>query len=253
MTWSMQENLTGRPGNIKRIIEPESAGWMPKVAFTQLESSAHANDTRLLLQEPVDWQPGDEIMVGRTGLGDAQQQEETAVIESVNNTELYLRSPLRKMSITERGSRCLYKRSEKQLGSRDLGAIVVVEAFQGEASRLWVEGVQFRHMGQAFRQHCSALTVAGNVQMADSYIHGCCVLDSFGQGLRLTGISNLSVDSNVFSNISGHGLLLGEGLEEGNRVSNNIVIGLSGADGLSNIETLSPAGIYIRAPSNYIE
>ncbi|NXE10748.1 PKHD1 protein, partial [Lophotis ruficrista] len=272
-------------------------GWMPKVAFTHLKSSARANDTQLVLQEPVDWQPGDEIMVGRTGLGDAQQQEEMAVVESVNHTELYLKSPLRyshsvgegwvseqrlplsavvalisrrvvvqgnvtteRMShlrqcagVTRGGSRCLYKRSERQLGSRDLGAIVVVEAFQGEANWLQLEGVQFRHVGQVFRQRHSALTIAGNVQMADSYIRGCCVLDSFGQGLRLTGISNLSVDSNIFYNISGHGLLLGEGLEEGNRVSNNIVIGLSGTDGLSNIETLSPAGIYIRAPANHIE
>ncbi|XP_009584333.1 PREDICTED: fibrocystin-like [Fulmarus glacialis] len=274
-------------------------GWIPKVAFTRLKSSAHVNDTRLVLQERVDWQPGDEIMVGRTGFGDAQQQEEMAVIEFVNDTELYLRSPLRyshnvgeawvngqslplsavvalisrrvvvqgnvtmermshlrqcvKAGVTRGGSRCLYKRSERQLGSRDLGAIVVVEAFQGEVSRLRLEGVQFRHVGQEFRQHRSALTVAGNAWMADSYIRGCCILDSFGQGLRLTGISNLSVESNVFYNISGHGLLLGEGLEEGNRVSNNIVIGLSGTDGLSNIETLSPAGIYIRAPANNIK
>ncbi|XP_009944264.1 PREDICTED: fibrocystin-like, partial [Leptosomus discolor] len=273
--------------------------WMPKVTFTHLNSSAHANDTRLLLQEPVDWQPGDEIVVGRSGIGDAQQQEEMAVIQSVSNTELYLRSPLRyshsvgegwvngqslplsavvalisrrvvvqgnvtmermshlrqcaKAGVTRGGSSCLYQRSERQLGSRDLGAIVVVEAFQGEASWLQIEGVQFRHMGQAFQQHRSALTVAGNTQMADSYIRGCCVLDSFGQGLRLTGISNLSVDSNIFYNISGHGLLLEEGLEEGNRVSNNVVIGLSGTDGLSNIETLSPAGIYIRAPANHIK
>ncbi|NWS73473.1 PKHD1 protein, partial [Crotophaga sulcirostris] len=274
-------------------------GWMPKVSFTRLKSSAHVNDTRLLLQERVDWQPGDEIMVGRTGLGDAQQQEEMAVIESVNNTVLYLRSPLRychsvgegwmnghglplsavvalisrtvvvqgnvtmermshlrqcvKAGVTRGGSRCLYKRSERHLGSQDLGAIVVVEAFQGEASQLRMEGVQFRHMGQAFQQHLSALTVAGNAQMADSYIRGCCVLDSFSQGLRLTGISNLSVDSNLFYNISGHGLLLGEGLEQGNKVSNNIVVGLSGTDGLSNIETLSPAGIYIRAPANHVK
>ncbi|NXT77054.1 PKHD1 protein, partial [Zapornia atra] len=274
-------------------------GWMPKVAFTHLKSSAHVSDTQLVLQEPVDWQPGDEIVVGMTGLGDAQQQEEMAVIEAVNNTELHLRSPLRyshnvgegwvngeslplravvalisrrvvvqgnvtmermshlrqcgKAGVTRGGSKCLYQRSERQLGSRDLGAIVVVEAFQGEASHLWMEGVQFRHVGQVFRQHRSALTVAGNARMADSYIRGCCVLDSFGQGLHLTGISNLSVDSNVFYNISGHGLLLGEGLEEGNRISNNIVIGLSGTDGLSNIETLSPAGIYIRAPASHIK
>ncbi|XP_062429111.1 fibrocystin [Rhea pennata] len=279
-------------------------GWMPKVAFTHLKSSARVNDTRLVLQEPVDWQPGNEIVVGGTGLGDAPWQAERAIIESVNNTELYLSSPLRyshdvgeervngqglplsavvalisrrvvvegnvtgermshlrqcaKAGVSGGRSKCLYQRSEKKLGSRDLGAIVVVEAFRGEESYLWVEGVQFRHMGQAFQQHCSALTIAGNAQMAahfftGSYIRGCCILDSFSQGLRLTGISNFTVDSNVFSNISGHGLLMGEGLEKGNRVSKNIWIGLSGTDGLSNLETLSPAGMYIRAPANHIE
>uniref|UniRef100_A0A8C5X3L5 PKHD1 ciliary IPT domain containing fibrocystin/polyductin n=1 Tax=Malurus cyaneus samueli TaxID=2593467 RepID=A0A8C5X3L5_9PASS len=286
-------------------------GWMPQVAFTHLKSSADAGDTQLVLQEPVDWQPGDEILVGSSGLGDAQQQEEVAVIQSVNNTELHLRSPLRYPHSAGEGqgndqilplsavvallsrrvviqgnvtlermshlrqcanlplgcvlghSGCLYKRSERQLGSRDLGAIVVVEALQGEASGLRLEGVQLRHVGQTFQHRCSALTVT------DSYIRGCCVLDSFSRGLHLAGISNLSVDSNVFYNISGHGLLLGKGngklsalhttatcadshLHENIRISNNIVIGLSGTDGLSNIETLSPAGIYIRAPANHI-
>ncbi|NXD15876.1 PKHD1 protein, partial [Nothocercus nigrocapillus] len=158
-----------------------------------------------------------------------------------------------KAGVSGDGSTCLYHRSERKLGSRDLGAVVVVEAFQGEDSHLWVEGVQFRHMGRVFQQHHSALTITGNTHMADSYIRGSCILDSFGQGLHLTGISNFTVDSNIFCNISGHGILLGEGLEKGNRVSNNIVIGLSGTDGLSSIETLSPAGIYIRAPANHIE
>ena len=43
---------------------------------------------------------------------------------------------------------------------------MIVEAFQGEASRLRMDGVQFRHVGQAFQQRCSALTVAGNARMA---------------------------------------------------------------------------------------
>lgn len=68
---------------------------MPKLIFTHLKSPANTNDTRLVLQEPVDWQPGDEILVGSSGLGDVQQQEEVAVIQAVNNTELHLRSPLR--------------------------------------------------------------------------------------------------------------------------------------------------------------
>lgn len=55
---------------------------------------------------------------------------------------------------------------------------------------------------------CFLLTVL--FSFSDSYIRGCTVLDSVGQGLHLAGISNLSVDSNVFYNISGHGLLLGK-------------------------------------------
>lgn len=66
-------------------------------------------------------------------------------------------------------SGCLYKRSERQLGSRDLGAMVVVEAFQGQGSRLQLQGVEFRHVGQAFRRHRSALTVTGNAWMAGEF------------------------------------------------------------------------------------
>ncbi|XP_074982450.1 fibrocystin isoform X2 [Caretta caretta] len=274
-------------------------GWVPEVVFTHLKSAACVNDTRLFLEEPVDWQPGDEVIVSGTGPGDTYQQEEIVTIEAVNNTELYLRLPLRyphssgeewvhgnrfalkavvallsrrivvrgnltrermshlrecaKAGVSGDASACLYKKSERMLGSRDMGAVVIVQAFQGEDSRIRLEGVQFQHVGQAFQHHLSALTIAGDARMTDSYIRGCSVWDSFGRGLSLSRISELRVDNNVFYNILGHGILLGGWLEEGNEVSHNTVIGLSGTDGLSNIETLSPAGIYIRAPANQVE
>ncbi|XP_044864776.1 fibrocystin [Mauremys mutica] len=274
-------------------------GWVPQVVSTHLKSAACVNDSRIFLEEPVDWQPGDEVIVSGTGPGDTYRQEEIVTIEAVNNTELYLRSPLRyphssgeewvhgqrfalkavvallSRRIVVRGnltrermshlsacaeagvsgdaSVCLYKRSERMLGSRDMGAVVIVQAFQGEDSHIRLEGVQFQHVGQAFQQHLSALTIAGDARMTDSYIRGCSVWDSFGRGLSLSRTSELRVDNNVFYNILGHGILLGGSLEQGNRVRHNTVIGLSGTDGLSNIETLSPAGIYIRAPANQIE
>uniref|UniRef100_A0A674ISS1 PKHD1 ciliary IPT domain containing fibrocystin/polyductin n=1 Tax=Terrapene triunguis TaxID=2587831 RepID=A0A674ISS1_9SAUR len=282
-------------------------GWVPEVVFTHLKSAACVNDSRIFLEEPVDWQPGDEVIVSGTGPGDTYRQEEIVTIEAVNNTELYLRSPLRyphssgeewvhgqrfalkavvallSRRIVVRGnltrermshlrecaeagvsgdaSACLYKRSERMLGSRDMGAVVIVQAFQGEDSHIHLEGVQFQHVGQAFQQQLSALTIAGD---AHSYICSCSVWDSFGRGLSLSRTSELRVDNNVFYNILGHGILLDcklfraetvllWWLEQGNRVRHNTVIGLSGTDGLSNIETLSPAGIYIRAPANQIE
>uniref|UniRef100_A0A674IUB9 PKHD1 ciliary IPT domain containing fibrocystin/polyductin n=1 Tax=Terrapene triunguis TaxID=2587831 RepID=A0A674IUB9_9SAUR len=275
-------------------------GWVPEVVFTHLKSAACVNDSRIFLEEPVDWQPGDEVIVSGTGPGDTYRQEEIVTIEAVNNTELYLRSPLRyphssgeewvhgqrfalkavvallSRRIVVRGnltrermshlrecaeagvsgdaSACLYKRSERMLGSRDMGAVVIVQAFQGEDSHIHLEGVQFQHVGQAFQQQLSALTIAGD---AHSYICSCSVWDSFGRGLSLSRTSELRVDNNVFYNILGHGILLELYdvifKDLGNRVRHNTVIGLSGTDGLSNIETLSPAGIYIRAPANQIE
>uniref|UniRef100_A0A7M4E0M8 PKHD1 ciliary IPT domain containing fibrocystin/polyductin n=1 Tax=Crocodylus porosus TaxID=8502 RepID=A0A7M4E0M8_CROPO len=273
-------------------------GWVPNVVYTHLKSAAHVNDTRLVLAEPVDWQSGDEVIVSGTGPGDRERQEEIVTIEAVNNTELYLRSPLRfphgfeeermggqhfslsavvallsrrivvqgnvtdermshlRLCAAADASGCLYKRSEKKLGSQEMGAVVMMQAFQGEESHIRLEGVQFWHVGQAFQQHLSALTIAGT---AHSYIRGCSIWDSFGRGLRISGTSDLRVDNNVFYNISGHGLLLGKRERkfqptcQGNKIRRNILIGLSGTDGLSNLEAVSPAGIYIQAPANQIE
>lgn len=72
-----------------------------------------------------------------------------------------------------------------------------------------------------------------------------CVYFSFSSSLFFTFLPFFPLFFLFFS-------FKGEGLEEENRVSNNLVIGLSGTDGLSNIETLSPAGIYIRAPASHI-
>ncbi|XP_054826531.1 fibrocystin [Eublepharis macularius] len=150
-------------------------------------------------------------------------------------------------------SKCLYKRSERNLGSRDMGAVVIVQSYRGEGSRLHLEGVQFRHIGQVFRKDLSALTIAGNAHMTSSYIRGCVVLDSFARGISLSGVSHLRVENNVLYNIMGHGLSVGEWLDQKNQLKHNTIIGLSGTDGLSNIETFSPAGIYIQAPDNLIE
>ncbi|XP_063157380.1 fibrocystin [Candoia aspera] len=150
-------------------------------------------------------------------------------------------------------SECLYKRSERKLGSQNMGGIVIVESYYGEESLLHLTGVRFYHVGQVFQKHLSALTIAGNAQMTKSYIQHCAVLDSFAQGVSLSGISDFRIENNTFYNIMGHGIKIGERQGRNNKIRHNTVIGLVGADGLSNTEVLSPAGIYIQAPDNFIE
>ncbi|KAM6181769.1 fibrocystin [Erethizon dorsatum] len=164
---------------------------------------------------------------------------------------------------------CLYSKSEKVLGSRDLGARVIIQSFAKEPSRVQLKGVQFRDMGQAFHKHLSSITLVGT--MRGSYIQGCTVWSSFSRGLNLGRTCGLEVDSNVFYKILGHALLVGTHTEiryipwefisgrkrgwseQGNIIRNNVIINVSGAEGLSNPEMLTPSGVYIRSPTNVIE
>uniref|UniRef100_A0A8C5MPS6 PKHD1 ciliary IPT domain containing fibrocystin/polyductin n=1 Tax=Leptobrachium leishanense TaxID=445787 RepID=A0A8C5MPS6_9ANUR len=148
---------------------------------------------------------------------------------------------------------CLYGRSEKKLGSRELGAILMTQALSNEKTLLRISGVQFLNMGQAFKKHQSALNVVGDTRLSGSYIKGCSIINSFSRGLIVSGISGFKVEGNTFYNIRGHGLLVGEHLEDGIAVKHNLLIRVRGTDALSNNEMLAPAAVYIRTPSNNIE
>ncbi|XP_008579097.1 PREDICTED: fibrocystin-like, partial [Galeopterus variegatus] len=292
-------------------------GSLPEVVVTHLQAAAQTQDTVLTLEDAVDWQPGDEVVIiSGTGVQGAKPIEEIVIVETVHNTDLHLRSPLRyshnftenwvagkhhilkamvallSRSITIQGNltnermkllascqkasasegnlqHCLYSKSEKVLGSRDLGAKVIVQSFTEEPSQVQLKGVQFRDLGQAFHKHLSSLTLVG--AMRDSYIQGCTVWSSFSRGLSMYKTLGLKVENNVFYNILGHALLLGTWMEtrytawkaipgrkndwseQGNIIKNNVIIRVSGAEGLSNPEMLTPSGIYIRSPTNVIE
>ncbi|KAM8953286.1 fibrocystin [Pelodytes ibericus] len=146
-------------------------------------------------------------------------------------------------------SKCLYERSEKKLGSVDLGSVLIMQALQNERSLLQISGVQFVNMGQAFRKHLSALNIAGNARISGSYIRGCTVLNSAARGLSISGVSGIKVEENIFYNIRGHGLLL----EKDITIRRNLLIRVLGTDTLSSIEMVVPAAVYIRSPSNTIE
>ncbi|XP_044913578.1 fibrocystin isoform X7 [Felis catus] len=164
---------------------------------------------------------------------------------------------------------CLYSKSEKMLGSRDLGARVIVQSFPEEPSRVQLKGVQFRDLGQAFHRQLSSLTLVGALR--DSYIQGCTVWSSFSRGLSMSRTLGLKVDSNTFYNILGHALLVGTDMDrrytsweatyerkiawpvQGNIIRNNVIISVSGTEGLSSPEMLTPSGIYIRNPTNVVE
>ncbi|XP_059794508.1 fibrocystin isoform X18 [Balaenoptera ricei] len=292
-------------------------GSLPEVVVTHLRAAAYARDTVLALEDAVDWHAGDEVIViSGMGAEGTKPLEEIVIVETAQNTDLHLRSPLRyshnstenwvagelhvlkvmvvllSRSVTIQGNltdervqllascqrasasegdlqNCLYFKSEKMLGSRDLGARVIIQSFPKEPSWVQLKGVQFRDLGQAFCKHASSLTLVGSLR--GSYMQGCTVWRSFSRGLSMARTLGLKVDSNVFYDILGHTLLVGaspeiryipwevipgrenDWSEQGNIIRNNVIISVSGAEGLSSTEMVTPSGIYIRDPTNVIE
>ncbi|XP_054992667.1 fibrocystin [Sorex araneus] len=289
-------------------------GLLPEILVTHLRAAAYAHDTVLALEDPVDWHQGDEVVIiSGEGVDSAKPMEEVVIVETVHDSDLHLRDPLRyshnfsehwaagehhilkvtvallSRNVTIRGNltneraevlaacqetnalegnlhNCFYSKSEKTLGSRDLGAKVIIQSFPEEPSRVQLKGVQFRDVGQAFHKHLSALTLVGSLR--ESYIQGCTVWGSFSRGLSLPRTWGLKVDSNIFYNILGHALLLGTYLEirsipweaipgnkndEGSIIRNNVIISIWGTEGLSSLEMLTSSGIYIQNPTNVVE
>ncbi|XP_008765159.2 fibrocystin [Rattus norvegicus] len=164
---------------------------------------------------------------------------------------------------------CLYSKSEKMLGARNLGARVIIQSFPEEPSLVKLKGVQFRDLGQAFHKHLSSLTLVG--AMRGSYLHSCSMWGSFSRGLSIHRTWGLKVENNIFYKIVGHALLVGSYMdrsfstseavigrkngwwEEGSMIRNNVIINVSGAEGLSSSEMLAPAGIYTFSPTSAIE
>ncbi|XP_069582956.1 fibrocystin [Ranitomeya imitator] len=148
---------------------------------------------------------------------------------------------------------CPYDKSEKTLGSQDLGMVFIARALKDEESLVQISGVRFLHAGQGFSQSRSALSIVGNGSMIGSYIQGSVVLNSFARGISLSGISHFTVKENIFYNIKGHGVIVGDLLGNNLQVKRNLLMKVLGTDSLSNIETLAPAAVYIMSPFNAIE
>ncbi|CAJ0939631.1 unnamed protein product [Ranitomeya imitator] len=60
---------------------------------------------------------------------------------------------------------CPYDKSEKTLGSQDLGMVFIARALKDEESLVQISGVRFLHAGQGFSQSRSALSIVGNGSM----------------------------------------------------------------------------------------
>lgn len=264
------ENVAGHFGTRGLFVDHgtlELHGEVPAVLWTQLGDHAAAGAGSLQLKEPVTWQLGDEIVIAPTDFYGVAETELLALNSVTGNllginpaisahrwgvpqyagvtgiglspdpgfTPPALGTPTILDERAEVGNltrRIVIQGADDALwSSQGFGAHMMVH---GLASRVLVDGVEFRRAGQAGRMgrypvHWHRLSyhhgtgallgdAAGHV-LRNSSIHG-----SMNRCVVLHATNGVRLENNICYDIRGHAIFLEDAVERRNLIENNLVL-----------------------------
>lgn len=241
-------------------------GQIPNQAWTVINDHAPANATELNLVSSVNWKSGDQIIIAPTDFYGIASTEQLTV-ESVDNNTLRLGSPLQSfrwgklqyvtssgMSLTpgalpdlpaESVPTVLDERAEIGVLTRNIiiqstndaswsnegfGAHVMI---MGENSNTWIEGVEFRRVGQAGRQgrypihfHLLSYDEQGNEipKNGTRVVRYNSISNSANRCITIHGTNEVLLDNNICFDILGHAIFLEDAVERRNILTNNLVL-----------------------------
>lgn len=225
-------------GGTLRIHGPDRVNW------TQLNATAAKNAKSITLKEPVDWLPGEEIVIASTDF-DAHQAE-TRIITTVSPDRLTISfseglkwmhygelqnysNATRSFTLDERAEVGLLSRGIKIQGD----AISEVAGFGGHMMAMkcdcgptpgkgWIQGVELYRMGQKsfLGRYPWHWHNAGDV--SGQYIKGSAIHRSYNRVITVHNSNNAVVQDNVGYDHIGHGYFLEDGSETGNTFRHNL-------------------------------
>lgn len=199
------------------------------VTWSRIAKTALPGDTTLALQQPVDWEVGQQLVVITTNYEDdaSNHQNEVKTIAGVNGNVITLDSAL---SFMHYGgpeyscevallSRTITIQGDEFSERNQFGGHTM--CMPGSTCRLsYVRGYrlgQLNTMGRyPFHFH-----LLGNVAKG-AYFKGCTVQNSFFRAFTVHGTSSAEILRNVAFNITGSAYYLEDGVEEDNRFEFNL-------------------------------
>lgn len=203
------------------------------LSWTQLDASVVPGDSILKLVDVPTWRAGDEIVLAPSGV-DAEQAEQLTVVD-VQGRYVKVSPPLAfpHHGATEtHNGKILDMRAEVGLLTRN---IVIEGDLSSDTSRrgghvmvmntadAFVEGVEFRRMGQSSRQGRYPLHWHLTGDQYDNYARFNSVHRSYHRAMVIHGTNGVTLEGNVAYNITSHGFVVAEdGNEENNTVLNNL-------------------------------
>jgi len=228
-----------------------------RVSWTKLGATAGAGSTTLTLDDPVDWLPGEEIVITSTDLNWNHAEERVIASVSGDGLTVTLTLPLKyaHTGVTETHTRptdnkswSIELKAEVGLLSRDVkvqgDVFSVIDGFGGhtmamgsesmDPGALYVEGVELYRMGQTgvmgrYPVHWHLLTD----QAQEQYVRNSSIHHSFSRAVTIHGTDYITVEDNFCYDHLGHGIFLENGAERFNVIRNNVVLltASSGAGG----------------------
>ncbi len=252
----------------------------PRVSWTQLGANVGAGSSTVSLAAPVDWQPGDQIVIVSSRLSWNEAEQRTISTVQPGNTTLTLTSPLTYphtgvVKTYSNGSRSWTADLRAQVGLLTHNIRVQGDAasattgFGGHVmimdnSTAYFSGVELYNMGQKrllgrYPFHWHMLGSAG----AGQYFKNSSVHRSYNRAITIHGTESTLVDNNFFYDHIGHGVFLEDGSERFNVIRKNVTLltrrpapgeQVTPSDNERNeVQNRTPASYWITNPQNTFE
>lgn len=235
-----------------------------RTTWTKLTADAPAGTNQLTVAGPIDWQPGDRLVVASTDFDPMQAEE--LLVTGVQGNQVTVQSALRYLhwgTTQTFGGKLVDERAEVGLLTRSIviqgdsaslasgfGGHVMV--MQGGTAR--VDGVEFTRMGQKkqLARYPMHWHLMGNVD--GQYFRNNAVWKTFNRCLTIHGTNNLTASGNVCYDNLGHAYFLEDGAETGNVLESNLgLVTRRPADGEGLLPSdVDPATFWITNPDNTI-
>ena len=215
-----------------------------RVDWTQLNATAAKNATSITLADPVDWLPGEEIVIASTDFDAHQAEKRTIATVSPDGRTVTFATPLlwmhfgtvqtysnntRSFTLDERAEVGLLSRRVKIQGDAESetagfgGHIMAMQCNCGPTpGKGWIEGAELFRMGQKglvgrYPWHWHHVGDA-----TGQFIRGCGIHRSFNRAVTVHNTDNALVQDNVAYDHIGHGFFLEDGGEVGNTFHHNL-------------------------------
>jgi hypothetical protein len=201
--------------------EAQIHGAPRSFVYSRLAAPAHKGEKAIRLEEPVDWRPGDHIVIATTTASPFQTEEND--VESVRGTTVSLRSPLR---FAHQG--LAPTQAEVALLTRNVLITSKIPTLRGHTKYVYgakgsISFAEFRNLGAegVLGKYPIHFHRVGD-SMAGSSVKGAAVWNSGNRFITIHSSQHITLTYNVGYNAIGHGFFLEDGDEMYNTLDRNL-------------------------------